>query len=46
MKYMGIKALYSKLKTTMANKEYYKYKYLLKQFKNDNFKFKFMKKEF
>ena len=35
MKYMGIEALYPKPKTTIANKEHYKYKYLLKQFKND-----------
>ena len=35
MKYMGIEALYPKTKTTIPNKEHYKYKYLLKQFKND-----------
>ncbi len=35
MRYMGIEALYPKPKTTIANKEHYKYKYLLKQFKND-----------
>jgi len=35
MKYMGIKAIYPKPKTTIANKEHYKYKYLLKQFKNE-----------
>ena len=35
MKYMGIEALYPKPKTTIPNKEHYKYKYLLKQFKND-----------
>ena len=36
MEYMGIRALYPKHKTTQANKEHYKYKYLLKEFKNDN----------
>ena len=36
MEYMGIKALYPKYKTTKAYKEHYKYKYLLKEFKNDN----------
>jgi len=36
MEYMGIKALYPKHKTTKAYKEHYKYKYLLKEFKNDN----------
>jgi putative transposase len=35
MEYMGIKALYPKHKTTQAYKEHYKYKYLLKEFKND-----------
>ena len=35
MKYMGIEAIYPKPKTTIANKEHYKYKYLLKQFKNE-----------
>ena len=35
MLYMGIKALYPKYKTTKPNKEHYKYKYLLKEFKND-----------
>ena len=35
MKYMGIEALYPKPKTTIANKEHYKYKYLLTQFHND-----------
>jgi len=35
MKYMGIEALYPKPKTTTANKEHYKYPYLLKDFKND-----------
>lgn len=34
--YLGIKALYPTKKTTIPNKEHYKYKYLLKQFKNDN----------
>lgn len=33
--YLGIKALYPTKKTTILNKEHYKYKYLLKQFKND-----------
>jgi putative transposase len=36
MEYIGIKAIYPKHKTTKANKEHYKYKYLLKEFKNDN----------
>jgi len=36
MEYMGIKALYPKHQTTQAYKEHYKYKYLLKEFKNDN----------
>ena len=36
MNYIGIKALYPKHKTTQPNKEHYKYKYLLKEFKNDN----------
>ena len=36
MEYIGIKALYPKHKTTQAYKEHYKYKYLLKEFKNDN----------
>jgi len=35
MDYMGIKALYPKHRTTQPNKEHYKYKYLLKEFKND-----------
>ena len=35
MKYMGIEALYPKPKTTIPNKEHYKYKYLLSQFWND-----------
>lgn len=35
MEYIGIKAIYPKYKTTKANKEHYKYKYLLKEFKND-----------
>jgi putative transposase len=34
MKYMGIEALYPKPKTTTANKEHYKYEYLLKEFRN------------
>ena len=34
MKYMGIEALYPKPKTTTANKEHYKYAYLLKEFRN------------
>ena len=32
---MGIEALYPKPKTTTANKEHYKYPYLLKDFRND-----------
>ncbi len=32
---MGIRALYPKIKTTKANKEHYKYPYLLDEFKND-----------
>ena len=35
MKYMGLEALYPKPKTTQANKEHYKYPYLLKDFRND-----------
>jgi len=35
MKYMGIEALYPKPKTTIANKEHYKYPYLLKDFRTD-----------
>ena len=35
MKFMGIRALYPKLRTTLANKEHKKYPYLLKEFKND-----------
>ncbi|MCP4971333.1 MAG: IS3 family transposase [Arcobacter sp.] len=35
MRYIGIKALYPKPRTTIANKEHYKYLYLLKEFKND-----------
>ena len=35
MSYMGIEALYPKPKTTTANKEHYKYPYLLKDFRND-----------
>jgi len=34
MKYMGIEALYTKPKTTLANKEHYKYPYLLKDFRD------------
>jgi len=34
MKYMGIVALYPKPKTTTANKEHYKYPYLLKDFRD------------
>ena len=34
MRYMGIKALYPKPKTTIGNKEHYKYEYLLKVFRN------------
>jgi putative transposase len=34
MKYMGIVALYPKPKTTIANKEHYKYPYLLKDFRD------------
>jgi putative transposase len=34
MKYMGIEALYPKPKTTTANKEHYKYPYLLKEFRD------------
>jgi len=36
MKFMGIKALYPKPKTTIANKEDKKYPYLLNVFKNDD----------
>ena len=35
MKFMGIKALYPKPKTTIANSEHKKYPYLLNEFKND-----------
>ena len=35
MRYMGIEALYPKPKTTVANKEHYKYEYLLKEFRNE-----------
>jgi len=35
MKYMGIEALYPKPKSTIANKEHYKYPYLLKDFRNN-----------
>jgi len=34
MKYMGIEALYPKPNTTVANKEHYKYPYLLKDFRD------------
>lgn len=34
MKYMGIEALYPKPKTTTANKEHFKYPYLLKDFRD------------
>ena len=34
MKYIGIEALYPKPKTTIGNKEHYKYEYLLKAFRN------------
>jgi putative transposase len=34
--FMGIRALYPKIKTTIANKEHKKYPYLLNEFKNDN----------
>ena len=34
MKYMGIEALYPKPRTTTANKEHYKYEYLLKEFRD------------
>lgn len=34
MKYMGIEALYPKPKTTTANKEHYKYEYLLEDFRD------------
>ncbi len=33
--FMGIRALYPKVRTTIANKEHKKYPYLLKEFKND-----------
>jgi len=36
MEYIGIRALYPKHQTTQAYKEHYKYKYLLKEFKNEN----------
>ena len=35
MEVMGIRALYPKVRTTLANKEHKKYPYLLKEFKND-----------
>jgi putative transposase len=34
--FMGIRALYPKVKTTIANKEHKKYPYLLNEFKNDD----------
>lgn len=34
MKYMGIEAIYTKPKTTIGNKEHYKYEYLLKDFRD------------
>ena len=34
--FMGIRALYPKIKTTISNKEHKKYPYLLNEFKNDN----------
>ena len=34
--FMGMRALYPKVRTTLANKEHKKYPYLLKAFKNDN----------
>jgi len=34
--YMGIRALYPKVKTTKANKEHFKYPYLLNEFKNED----------
>jgi len=36
MKFIGVKALYPKAKTTIANKEHKKYPYLLNEFKNNN----------
>ena len=36
MRFMGIKALYPKPKTTIANKEHKKYPYLLNEFKNED----------
>jgi putative transposase len=35
MRYIGIKALYPKHKTTISNREHHKYPYLLKEYKND-----------
>jgi len=35
MRYMGIKALYPKPRTTIGIKEHYKYSYLLKEFRNE-----------
>jgi putative transposase len=34
--FMGMRALYPKVRTTLANKKHKKYPYLLKAFKNDN----------
>ena len=34
--FMGIQALYPKVKTTKANKEHFKYPYLLNEFKNED----------
>jgi len=34
MKYIGIKAIYPKPKTTVPDREHYKYEYLLKEFRN------------
>ena len=36
MKFMGLRALYPKVKTTKANREHKKYPYLLKSYKNNN----------
>jgi len=36
MIHMGIRALYPKVRTTLANKEHKKYSYMLNEFKNDN----------
>ena len=34
--FMGIRAMYPRVKTTKANKEHYKYPYLLNEFKNED----------